>query len=74
LALGKEPRGEVCSCANDRFEAGKIFHEMFAMITAHPWLAARTKVQHFHKQKQIFDLETGCMYAALSREANTKMG
>src|SRR5215831_3908320 len=68
----KEPRGDVYSCANDRFQAGKIFHEMYAMISAHPWLAARTKVQHFHKQ--IFDLETGSMYAALSREANTKMG
>jgi phage terminase large subunit-like protein len=45
---------------------------MYAMISAHPWLAARTKVQHFHKQ--IFDLETGSMYAALSREAKTKMG
>jgi phage terminase large subunit-like protein len=42
------------------------------MISAHPWLAARTKTQHFHKM--IFDLETGSQYAALSREANTKMG
>jgi hypothetical protein len=30
---------------------------MYAMISAHPWLAARTKTQHFHKM--IFDLETG---------------
>jgi hypothetical protein len=43
----REPHGEVYSCANDRFQAGKIFHEMFAMINAHPWLSARIKVQHF---------------------------
>ena len=33
-----ESRGEVYSCANDRFQAGKIFHEMVALINAHPKL------------------------------------
>jgi phage terminase large subunit-like protein len=46
----REPHGQVFSCANDRFQAGQIFHAMYAMIVAHPWLNARAKVQHFHKQ------------------------
>jgi uncharacterized RmlC-like cupin family protein len=45
---------------------------MYAVIVAHPWLSARAKVQHFHKR--IFDLQTGLMYTALSREVKTKMG
>lgn len=67
-----EPRGEVYSCANDRFQASKIFHEMLAMINAHEYLRARCNVVLFHRQ--ITDIETSSFYTALSRDARTKMG
>jgi phage terminase large subunit-like protein len=67
-----ESRGEVYSCANDRFQSSKIFHEMCALIRGHSWLRARTNIL-FH-QKVITDLITGSIYVALSRDARTKMG
>jgi phage terminase large subunit-like protein len=67
-----ESRGEVYSCANDRFQAAKIFAEMVAMINNHPWLADRVNISRF--LKQLEDLENGSIYAALSSEAKTKMG
>jgi phage terminase large subunit-like protein len=67
-----EPRGEVYSCANDRFQAAKIFNEMVAMIQAHPVLNDRCNIMRH--AKQIEDLESGSIYAALSSEAKTKMG
>jgi len=67
-----ESRGEIYSCANDRFQAGKIFNEMVALIDHHPWLAARCNIISF--QKNIIDLENGSIYSALSSEARTKMG
>jgi phage terminase large subunit-like protein len=68
----QEPRGEVYSCANDRFQASKIFNEMVALIINHPWLLMRVNVQRF--KKEIEDLTNGSVYAALSAEAKTKMG
>jgi len=67
-----ENRGEVYSCANDRFQASKIFNEMVALIVNHPWLSLRTNIQRF--KKEIEDLVNGSVYAALSAEAKTKMG
>jgi phage terminase large subunit-like protein len=67
-----ENRGEVYSCANDRNQASKIFNEMVALISNHPWLTARCNVIRF--RKEIEDLENGSIYQALSREAKTKMG
>lgn len=67
-----ESRGEVYSCANDRFQAAKIFHEMVAIIDRHPYLTHRTNIIRF--QKQIEDLTNGSIYVALSSEAKTKMG
>ena len=67
-----EFRGEVYSCANDRFQAGKIFAEMVALIDMHPWLSARTNIIRF--RKEIQDLGNGSTYAALTSEAKTKMG
>jgi phage terminase large subunit-like protein len=67
-----EERGEVYSCANDRFQAAKIFAEMAAMIERQPLIAYRLVTSRLHKT--IEDLETGSIYAALSREAKTKMG
>jgi phage terminase large subunit-like protein len=67
-----ELRGEVYSCANDRFQASKIFHEMCAMIAVNTWLKARLHI--IRNTKQIEDLENGSLYMALSKEAKTKMG
>lgn len=67
-----ESRGEVYSCANDRFQASKIFSEMVAIIGGHAWLTRRTAIM-WHT-KSIQDLYNGSLYMALSREAKTKMG
>jgi phage terminase large subunit-like protein len=67
-----EMRGEVYACANDRFQASKIFHEMVAMIERHPWLSVRTNIGRF--RKDIEDLVNGSLYATLTAEAKTKMG
>jgi phage terminase large subunit-like protein len=67
-----ESRGEVYSCANDRFQASRIFNEMVALITNHPWLSLRTNIGRF--KKEIEDLVNGSLYVALSAEAKTKMG
>lgn len=67
-----ESRGEVYSCANDRFQAGKIFNEMEALIHGHRWLDLRTNISRF--KKEITDLPSGSIYAALTSEVKTKMG
>lgn len=67
-----ENRGEVYSCANDRFQAGKIFNEMVALIKNHPWLDEQTNIIRF--RKEIEDLSNGSIYSALSAEVKTKMG
>jgi phage terminase large subunit-like protein len=67
-----ENRGEVYSCANDRFQAGKIFNEMVALIANHPWLSEQTNIIRF--RKDIEDLSNGSIYSALTAEAKTKMG
>jgi phage terminase large subunit-like protein len=66
-------RGEVYSAANDRWQAGRIFSEMCAMVERVPWLAARVTVRR--GVKELEDIGgTGSFYAALSRESGTKMG
>lgn len=67
-----EQRGEVYSAANDRFQAGKLFNEMVAMIDRHAHLRARINVKSFSKELQ--DERTGSVFAALSSDAGTKMG
>ena len=67
-----EPRGEVYSCANDRFQAGKIFLEMVALIQGHAELSERLNIIRF--KKEIEDLQNGSIYAALSADAATKHG
>jgi phage terminase large subunit-like protein len=67
-----ESRGEVYSCANDRFQSGRIFNEMVALINHHPTLSARTNITSF--RKEIHDLINGSLYVALTAEAKTKMG
>jgi phage terminase large subunit-like protein len=67
-----ESRGEVYSCANDRFQSGRIFNEMCALVRHHPWLELRCNIIRF--RKEIEDLFNGSVYAALTAEAKTKMG
>jgi phage terminase large subunit-like protein len=67
-----ESRGEIYSCANDRFQAGKIFSEMVALINGHPYIADRVNIIRF--RKEIQDLHNHSIYSALTAEAKTKMG
>jgi phage terminase large subunit-like protein len=67
-----EQRGEVYSCANDRFQASKIFSEMVALIMGNPELADRVNIIRF--RKEIEDLKSGSVYVALSAEVKTKLG
>lgn len=67
-----EQRGECYSCANDRFQAGRIFSEMVAIITAVPWLDERINIKRF--QKVLEDTANGSTYAALSADVATKQG
>lgn len=67
-----ETRGEVYSAANDRFQAGKLFNEMVAMIDRHADLKSRINIKSFSKELQ--DARTGSVFAALSSDAGTKMG
>ena len=67
-----ESRGEIYSCANDRFQASRIFNEMVALINNHPFLTLRANIIRF--KKEIEDLVNGSVYAALSAESKTKMG
>jgi len=68
-----EQRGEVYSAANDRFQAGRIFSEMAAMIEHVDWLNRRVTIRRFTKELEDTG-GTGSIYAALSRESGTKMG
>lgn len=67
-----ESRGEVYSCANDRFQSGRIFSEMVALISRHPVLSVRTNITSF--RKEIHDLINGSVYTALTAEPRTKLG
>jgi phage terminase large subunit-like protein len=67
------PRGEVYSCANDRFQAGRIFQEISAVAQQVPWIADRLNIRRW--AKDIEDIHgTGSTYAALSADAGTKHG
>ncbi|WP_052194884.1 terminase large subunit [Aureimonas altamirensis] len=70
-----EPRGEVYAAANDRFQAGKMFAEMVAILNAHPELDERCNITHFRKEIAVLQGKgTGSVFAALSSDANTKLG
>ena len=70
-----ESRGEVYACANDRFQSGKTFNEMVAILNAHPTLGARCNVARFRKEIEVmFGDGAGSLFAALSADAATKMG
>jgi phage terminase large subunit-like protein len=68
-----ESRGEVYSAANDRFQAGRIFAEMAAIVERVPWLDDRVSIKRFTKELEDVG-GTESIYAALSRESGTKVG
>lgn len=68
-----EPRGEVYSAANDRFQAGRIFREMVAIIEAVEWMAERVVIKRHAKELEDYG-GTGSTYAALSADVGTKHG
>lgn len=70
-----EPRGEVYAAANDRFQAGKTFAEMVAIINDHPELADRLNIIRFRKEIEVLEGDgKGSIFAALSSDAATKLG
>lgn len=70
-----EPRGECYAAANDRFQSGKMFAEMVAIITQHPELEARVNIIRFRKEIEVLEGQgKGSIFAALSSDAATKLG
>ena len=67
-----EERGEVYACANDRFQASKLFNEMYAMLRANDYLRDRSNV--YRARKDIEDLDNHSVFYTLTSEAKTKMG
>ena len=45
-----EPRGECYAVACTRFQAGRVFNEMVAIITKTPWLNDRINIVRFRKE------------------------
>ena len=62
----QEPRGECYSVACTRFQAGRIFSEMVAIITRTPWLNDRINIVRF--RKELEDLTNGSTFAVLSAD------
>lgn len=70
-----EPRGEVYAAANDRFQAGKVFNELCAIIGKHPEIDARVNIIKFRKEIEVLEgAGEGSIYSTLSADATTKMG
>jgi len=70
-----ESRGEVYSAANDRFQAGRTFAEMCAIIERVDWLRVRISVRRHSKElEDVGEGGTGSTYAALSADVGTKHG
>jgi phage terminase large subunit-like protein len=67
-----EQRGETFAAANDRFQSGRLFSEMAAIIERVPFLNARISLKRH--EKTMLDVENGSIFAALSADATTKMG
>ncbi|MCM5558081.1 terminase large subunit [Pleomorphomonas sp. JP5] len=68
-----EERGEVYSAANDRFQAGRLYSEMAAVVERVDWMSERISLRRHAKEME--DLGgTGSVYAALSADVATKHG
>jgi phage terminase large subunit-like protein len=68
-----EPRGEVFSAANDRFQASRTFKEMAAIVEQVAWLADRISIRRHAKEMEDIG-GTGSTFAALSSDVATKHG
>jgi phage terminase large subunit-like protein len=61
-----ESRGECYSVACTRFQAGRVFAEMVAIITRTPWLNDRINIVRF--RKELEDLINGSTFDVLSAD------
>jgi phage terminase large subunit-like protein len=61
-----EARGECYSVACTRFQAGRVFSEMTAIITRTAWLAERINIIRF--RKELEDDITGSTFAVLAAD------
>jgi phage terminase large subunit-like protein len=61
-----EPRGECYSVACTRFQAGRVFNEMVAIITRTPWLNERINIIRF--RKELEDTINGSTFDVLSAD------
>lgn len=70
-----ESRGEVYAAANDRFQSGKTFNEIVAILDHHPELEARVNVTKFRKEIEVLTgAGKGSIFAALSADVAGKHG
>ncbi|WP_313533435.1 terminase TerL endonuclease subunit [Haematobacter sp.] len=75
LGPESESRGEVYAAANDRFQSGKTFNEIIAILDAHPELDARVNVTKFRKEIEVLTGQgKGSIFAALSADVAGKHG
>jgi phage terminase large subunit-like protein len=61
-----EPRGECYAVACTRFQAGRVFNGMVAIIIKTPWLSERINIVRF--RKELEDLENGSTFDVLSAD------
>lgn len=61
-----ELRGECYAVACTRFQAGRIFNEMVAIITRTPWLNKRINIVRF--RKELEDMADGSTFAVLAAD------
>ena len=61
-----EPSGECYAVACTRFQAGRVFNEMVAIITKTPWLNERINIVRF--RKELEDQVNGSTFAVLSAD------
>ncbi|WP_444454071.1 terminase large subunit [Rhodobacter capsulatus] len=70
-----EQRGEVYAAANDRFQSGKTFNEIVAILEEFPEIEARVNVVKFRKEIEVLTGPgKGSIFAALSADAAGKHG
>ena len=70
-----EARGEIYAAANDRFQSGKTFNEIVAILDSVPELDARVNVTKFRKEIEVLaGPGKGSLFAALSADAAGKHG
>jgi phage terminase large subunit-like protein len=70
-----QARGEVYVAANDRFQAGRLFNEVAAIVERVPWLAKRVSIRRHSKELEDLGAGgTGSLFAALSADVPSKHG